>query len=54
MCCGPLCCGIHGQIADGVRAARTVGVTAGRGAEFLGDHIACTTQVPLGDLMNIG
>jgi hypothetical protein len=24
-----LCCGIHGKLADGVRAARTVGVTVG-------------------------
>ena len=27
--CGPSCCGIHGRIADGVRALRTVGVTVG-------------------------
>jgi len=27
--CAPPCCGIHGQIADGVRAARTVGETVG-------------------------
>jgi hypothetical protein len=24
--CGSMCCGVHGRIADGVRAARTVGV----------------------------
>jgi hypothetical protein len=23
--CGSMCCGVHGRIADGVRAARTVG-----------------------------
>jgi hypothetical protein len=27
--CRALCCGVHGHIADGVRAVRTVGVTVG-------------------------
>jgi hypothetical protein len=25
----PLCCGIHGRMADGNRAAKTVGITGG-------------------------
>src|SRR5690348_6345294 len=27
--CASMCCGVHGRIADGVRAGRAVGVTVG-------------------------